>query len=91
MDATYIIRKPHITEKSTAAMEHGIYTFEVDKRATKDEIKRAVEKIYKVKVSTIKTVTSSGRMRRYRYGFVDGKVSKRAMIRLEDGQTLELM
>ncbi|MEL6797139.1 MAG: 50S ribosomal protein L23, partial [Planctomycetota bacterium] len=39
MDAAYVVKKPIVTEKSTSAMEEGRYTFEVDRRATKDDIK----------------------------------------------------
>ena len=51
-----IIKAPVITEKSQAALEEGKYTFKVDPKANKTEIKAAIEKIFKVKVTSIKTI-----------------------------------
>ena len=51
VDSIYVIKKPVLTEKSTEAMnEFGRYTFEVDRRATKTDVKEAVEKLYGVEV-----------------------------------------
>ncbi|RKD25438.1 large subunit ribosomal protein L23 [Caminicella sporogenes DSM 14501] len=63
-----IIIRPVITENSMAQMAEKKYTFEVDKRANKTEIKQAVEKIFGVnveKVNTIKVVGKEKRMGRY--------------------------
>lgn len=91
MHETTIIRKPLLTEKSTHAMgEANTYTFIVDPRASKDEIKDAVERLYKVKVERVRTVTRKGKRRRLRYGWVDMGQHKKAMVRLRDGDTIEL-
>jgi large subunit ribosomal protein L23 len=91
MDATYVIKKPLLTEKSTFAMnEEGRYSFLVDRRASKDEIKRAVESLYGVKVVGVTTQVRKGRERRLKYGWVTEKVSKKATVRLAEGQTIEL-
>ncbi|HZW08701.1 MAG TPA: 50S ribosomal protein L23 [Phycisphaerales bacterium] len=91
MDATYVIKKPLLTEKSTFAMnEEGRYSFLVDRTASKDEIKRAIESLYGVKVVGVTTQTRKGRERRMRYGWVTEKVSKKATVRLAEGQTIEL-
>ncbi len=91
MDATYVIKKPMLTEKTTTAMnEQSRYTFLVDRRATKDEIKGAVESLYGVKVVGVTTQRRKGKERRLRYGWVTEKVTKKATVRLAEGQTIEL-
>jgi large subunit ribosomal protein L23 len=91
MDATYVIKKPLLTEKSTATMnEDGRYTFLVDRRASKDQIKRAVESLYGVRVEAVTTQVRKGRERRLRYGWVTEKVTKKATVRVAEGQTIEL-
>ena len=70
MEATTVIRKPLITEKTTFhSSELNRYAFEVDRRATKTQIKRAVEEIYKVRVVKVATQNRKGQLRRNRYGF----------------------
>jgi large subunit ribosomal protein L23 len=59
-----IIIRPHITEKSNLAIAEGKYTFEVDTRATKTEIKLAVEKLFQVKVLEVKTMNFEGKFKR---------------------------
>lgn len=91
MDSTYIIKKPILTEKSTAAMnEESRYTFEVDRRATKTEVKRAVEQLYGVKVEGVATQVRKGGERRLKYGWVTEKKTKKATVRLAKGQVIEL-
>ena len=91
MDATYVIKKPILTEKSTTAMnEDGRYTFLVDRRATKTEIKDAVESLYGVKVVGVTTQLRKGKERRLRYGWVTEKVTKKATVKLQEGQTIDL-
>ncbi|MEG1350987.1 MAG: 50S ribosomal protein L23, partial [Bacilli bacterium] len=51
-----IIKAPVITEKSNIAVSEGKYTFKVDPKANKTEIKLAIEKIFKVKVESISTI-----------------------------------
>ena len=91
MDATYVIKKPILTEKSTAAMnEEGRYTFLVDRRASKTEVKDAVESLYGVKVLGVTTQVRKGKERRLRYGWVTERLTKKATVRLADGQTIDL-
>ena len=59
-----IIRRPVITEKSMNAMAERKYTFVVDIRADKDQIKEAVEKIFGVKVQTVATMRMIGKAKR---------------------------
>lgn len=62
-----IIVRPVITEKSNDEMQSGKYTFEVNKKATKVEIAKAVEKLFEVKVSNVNTMIVKGKTKRVRY------------------------
>lgn len=91
LDATQVLKKPILTEKSTFRMnELGQYTFAVDGRASKDEIKDAIEKIYSVKVVSVNTQTDKGRYRRLKYGEVKMSDVKKAIVRLKEGDRIEL-
>ena len=59
-----IIRKPVITEQSMNEMAEGKYTFVVDKRANKTEIKNALEQIFGVKIENVNTMNMKGKMKR---------------------------
>jgi large subunit ribosomal protein L23 len=87
----YILRKPLLSEKSTQAMEAAnVYTFEVDRRASKNDIKAAVESAFGVSVVKVNTQNRKGGSRRFRYGTVDAGEWKRATVRVAEGQTIEL-
>jgi len=59
-----IIKKPYVTEKSNAAVAEGKYTFLVDVKATKTEIRNAVEKLFQVKVLRVNTANFEGKIKR---------------------------
>ena len=85
-----VIKRPIITEKSSNLVENLQYTFEVDPKATKTEIKDAIEKIFKVKVVEIRTINvhrKAKRMQRYE-GFKPAY--KKAIVRLAPGQTIDV-
>lgn len=85
-----IIKAPVITEKSQLAQKMGQYTFKVDPRASKIEIKNAIEKIFNVKVASIKTMNEKPKKRRVgRYTGLTNR-SKKAIVTLKDGQTIDL-
>ena len=90
MEPTTVIKKPIVTEKVTQAGEHNQYAFQVDRRATKTDIKRAIEAVYKVKVVDVRTQVRAERDRVYKYGKIEGATWKRAMVRIADGQKIEL-
>ena len=91
LDPIYIVRKPVLTEKSTEAMnEHGRYTFEVDRRATKTEIRQAIESLYGVNIEGIQTRTQKGKLRRTRFGYLQEKPRKTATVRVREGESIEL-
>ena len=64
MVAEEIILAPVVTEKSSADMQEGKYTFKVAKKATKVEIRNAVEKLFEVKVLKVNTMTVKGKEKR---------------------------
>lgn len=85
-----VLRKPLISEKLTALAEQGIYGFEVDKKATKTEIKNTFEKNFDVKVESVKTIVCRGRAKRTVQGVVKPKYWKKALIKLKKGEKLSL-
>ena len=62
-----IIIAPVVTEKSNDELQQGKYTFKVNKKATKVEIAKAVEKLFEVKVLKVNTMTVKGKTKRVRY------------------------
>jgi len=85
-----VIVSPAITEKSTLVSEHNQVVFNVAKRASKPEIKAAVEALFGVKVTAVNTLVRKGKVKRFR-GFSgrQGDV-KRAIVTLADGQTIDV-
>lgn len=91
LDPTYIIKKPLVTEKSTWGMnENRQYCFLVDRAASKKEIGMAVESIYKVSVEQVQTQVRKGKLRRLKYGWVMEPETKKATVKLKEGQTIDL-
>jgi large subunit ribosomal protein L23 len=80
-----ILIKPVVSEKSYGLMDQGKYTFIVDPRANKTEIKIAVEAIFGVKVSSVNTLNRQGKARRTRLGIGRRKDTKRAIVTLKEG------
>lgn len=85
-----LIKRPMISEKNSLHAEKGVYVFEVDKAATKTELKKAVEKLFRVKVVSVKTAVYRGRATRNKMGVSGVKYSKKAMIRLAPGEKIAL-
>ncbi len=90
MNKYHIIKRPVITEKSTDLRELGNYVvFEVDKRATKPQIKKAVEELFNVRVISVKTMIVPGKVKRL--GRSVGRVPswKKAIVKLKEGDKIE--
>ena len=84
-----IIRKPIITEKSSSLIDKNLqYTFEVDPRANKVEIKKAIEEIFEVKVVAIRTVNVHRKAKRVSKYEGFKSAYKKAIVRLAPGQTI---
>jgi large subunit ribosomal protein L23 len=73
-----ILKKPIITEKTTQANALGRYTFEVDRRADKRQIARAVEEFFEVHVQKVWTMTMAGK-------------KKKAVVQLAEGEKIDLI
>ncbi|WP_309708702.1 50S ribosomal protein L23 [Pseudolysinimonas sp.] len=76
---------PVVSEKSYGLIDNGKYTFVVDPRSNKTEIKLAVEKIFGVKVASVNTLNRTGKLRRTRFGIGKRKDTKRAIVTLKSG------
>jgi large subunit ribosomal protein L23 len=90
MEPTAVIKKPLVTEKSTFLAEANRYAFQVDLRATKPQIRRAIEALYGVRVLSVATQNSPGKLRRFRYGFVRTPTTKRAIVKVHAEDRIEL-
>jgi large subunit ribosomal protein L23 len=90
MNIYSVIKKPHVTEKtSLAADSSNTVAVVVDKEANKIEIKQAIESLFKVKVADVRTVTVAGKVKRS--GKTYGKRSnwKKAYVTLQEGQSID--
>lgn len=84
-DPRDILISPVVSEKSYNLLDEGKYTFLVDPRANKTEIKSAVESIFGVKVDSVHTMNRKGKSRRTRFGTGKRKDTKRAIVSLREG------
>ena len=80
-----ILIAPVVSEKSYGLLDEGKYTFVVDPRANKTEIKIAVEKVFGVKVDSVNTINRKGKSRRTKFGIGKRKDTKRAIVTLKSG------
>jgi large subunit ribosomal protein L23 len=85
-----VIIRPIVSEKSYAGIERNTYTFLVDPRADKTEIKEAVQAIWNVRVTSVNTLRRKGKVKRRR--FTQGKRpdQKRAIVTLAEGDSIEI-
>jgi large subunit ribosomal protein L23 len=86
----FLIKRPLVTEKNTFHQERGVYAFEVDASAGKVEIKKAIEKGFRVKVDEIRTLNCRGRAKANRYGKGQVPRWKKALVKLSPGQKIEI-
>ena len=84
-DPRDILLAPVVSEKSYGLLDEGKYTFIVDPRANKTEIRIAVEQVFGVKVESVNTLNRQGKRRRTRNGVGKRKDTKRAVVTLKDG------
>ena len=85
-----VIVSPVITEKATLAAESDAIVFNVAKTATKPEIKAAVEALFSVKVKSVNTLVRKGKTKRFRGRIGRQSDVKKAYVRLEDGQSIDV-
>lgn len=85
-----IVRTPVVTEKSTMASQHNQVVFRVPLDASKPEIKAAVEGIFSVKVLAVNTIRTKGKVKRFRGEIGQRSDTKKAMITLAEGQSIDV-
>ena len=85
-----VILAPVVSEKSYSLLDQNSYTFKVHPDANKTEIRQAVEAIWGVKVLSVNTLNRKGKLKRFR--FVEGRRpgSKRAIVKLAEGDKIEI-
>lgn len=91
MQSVYdVIKRPVISEKSAALTEiAGRYVFEVALSASKPEIRDAVQKLFKVNVTSVRTMNMHGKVKRIGRGIVKKSNWKKAIVTLQEGQRIE--
>lgn len=85
-----IIVAPVVTEKATVASEHNKVVFKVASKATKPQIKDAVEKLFDVKVKSVNTLVRKGKTKVFRGQFGSQSDTKRAVVTLEEGHRIDV-
>ncbi|OIV39204.1 50S ribosomal protein L23 [Mangrovactinospora gilvigrisea] len=89
-DPRDVLLKPVISEKSYALIDEGKYTFLVDTRANKTQVRQAVEAVFGVKVAGVNTINRQGKRKRTRTGYGKRKDTKRAIVTLAPGETIDI-
>jgi large subunit ribosomal protein L23 len=85
-----ILVGPHVSEKAAIiADQSNQYVFKVAVDATKAEVKKSVEQLFKVKVNAVRTLVVKGKSKRNRYGLSTKPTWKKAYVRLEQGQDID--
>lgn len=86
-----VILAPHISEKATNAAEINTVVFKVLKDANKTEIKQAVEKLFEVEVSSVRTVNTKGKVKRHGMSFGKRSDWKKAYVSLKEGHDIDFV
>lgn len=84
------LRRPLITEKSSLLQAQGKYVFEVAGRATKNQVKQAVEKAFKVEVTSVNMIKVAGKTRRVGQRQLQNPSWKKAIVTLKPGDKIEI-
>jgi len=87
--ALSIIHKPMLTEKSTNLNQFNQYTFVVNRKSNSSEIKQAIEKIFKVKVTKVNTSILRGKLKSFKGSLGYKKDIKKAIVTLAEGNTID--
>jgi large subunit ribosomal protein L23 len=85
-----VILAPHITEKATLLSEQNAVVFKVADKATKPEIKAAVEALFNVKVTGVNTLVAKGKTKRWRGKAYRRSDVKKAIVTLAEGQSIDV-
>ncbi|MDD5486904.1 MAG: 50S ribosomal protein L23 [Dehalococcoidales bacterium] len=90
MNLHQVLKKPLITEKGTILQQDGKYCFVVADKATKWEIKRAVEMAFDVEVTSVNVMNVAGKERRMGRNIFHEPTWKKAVVSLKEGQSIQL-
>jgi large subunit ribosomal protein L23 len=85
-----VIVAPVVTEKATLASEHNKVLFKVQAKATKPQIKEAVEKLFDVKVKSVNTHVRKGKIKAFKGTIGEQSEVKRAIVTLEEGHKIDV-
>ena len=85
-----IIVAPVVTEKATVASEHNKVVFKVAAKATKPQIKDAIEKLFDVKVKSVNTLVTEGKVKVFRGRLGQRSDVKKAVVTLEEGHSIDV-
>ena len=85
-----VVLAPHITEKSTMLSENNSVVFKVAPKATKPEIKAAIEALFGVTVTGVNTIVSKGKSKRWKGKPYQRSDFKKAIVTLAEGQTIDV-
>ena len=90
MNIYSVVKKPHVTEKTSLGSETtNTVSIVVDRDANKIEIKQAVEELFKVKVSDVRTVNVAGKVKRFGKTVAKRSNWKKAYVTLQEGQSID--
>jgi large subunit ribosomal protein L23 len=89
-NARDVLLRPVISEKSYRLADEGRYTFVVSPDANKTQIRQAVEEIFRVRVTGVNTLNRPGKRRRTRFGWGKRADTKRAIVRLAEGDRIDV-
>ena len=89
--AQHVIISPVITEKSTELGQNRKYAFRVDDKASKVDIKNAIQDIFKVKVTSVNTMNVKGKWKRVRAQIGKTASWKKAIVTLKEGDKIEFV
>jgi large subunit ribosomal protein L23 len=82
-----VLKGPHVSEKAAMGEDQVVFKVAVD--ATKLEVKKAVEQLFKVKVNNVQTLNVKGKVKRNKYGLASKPSWKKAVVRLAEGQEID--
>ena len=80
-----VIMRPVITEKALAGIQNSTYTFEVDSRVNKYQVRDAIEKLYNVEVENVRIMNCKGKPKRYGRSEGYSRSYKKAVVKLKEG------
>jgi len=85
-----VVLSPHITEKATMLSEHNAVVFKVANKASKPEIKAAVEALFNVTVTGVNTIVTKGKTKKWKGALYTRSDFKKAIVTLAEGQSIDI-